>query len=299
MQVLTARADRPGAVVLAELDVIAPGAGQIQVQVAAASINYVDPAIVSGALHAVFGLPDSVGLGFDLAGTVSAVGPGVSGFAVGDRVAGLFDDMTAPARAQATVATIPATDAALVPDGLELAAAATIPLNGLTAAQAVERLGEPAGRTLLVTGGAGAVGGFALTLARQAGWRVSALARPEDGEFVLAAGAQRLLAELPAQPAYDAVLDAAVIGAPALRAVVVGGAYVGLRPNEPVEAERGIDVAAITHRPDAATLARLLRLAADGGLPTRVAGTVSLAEASAAYEKVAAGGQRGRWVITP
>ena len=67
-----------------------------------------------------------------------------------------------------------------VPDGLDLIDAASLPLTSLTAHQAVDLLGPAAGRILLVTGGAGAVGGHALALARRGGWLVTALARPTD-----------------------------------------------------------------------------------------------------------------------
>jgi hypothetical protein len=69
---------------------------------------------------------------------------------------------------------VPATAAALLPGGLDPVDAASVPLNALTAAQMLDRLGPPDGRTLLVTGAAGAVGGYAVALAAHAGWTVTA-----------------------------------------------------------------------------------------------------------------------------
>jgi len=72
---------------------------------------------------------------------------------------------------------VPAAHAAPVPDGLDLLDAATLPVNTLTVAQLLPRLGQPQGRRLLVTGAAGGLGGFAVALAARAGWTVIALAR--------------------------------------------------------------------------------------------------------------------------
>jgi NADPH:quinone reductase-like Zn-dependent oxidoreductase len=63
--------------------------------------------------------------------------------------------------------------------------------------------------------------------------------------------------------------------------------------------ERGIEIDIVEVEPDGARLAELLALAASGVLELRVAGRVPLAEAATAYDKVAAGGQRGRWLLVP
>lgn len=118
---------------------------------------------------------------------------------------------------------MPASAAAKVPDGLDLVAVATIPLNGLTAAQAVDHLGAAQDRSLLVTGGAGAVGGHAAAIASCAGFRVSVFARPSDGECVRSVGAIELLTRLPREPRFEAVVHAAVIGTPVLDALIDGG----------------------------------------------------------------------------
>ena len=81
---------------------------------------------------------------------------------------------------------VPASDLAVVPEALDLVTASTVPLNGLAAAQIVDLLGDaPAdGNRLLVTGAAGAVGGYVASLAQDRGWRVTGLARAEDETFV-------------------------------------------------------------------------------------------------------------------
>lgn len=272
-----------------------PGAGELLIAVRAATINPADPFVLSGAAGEAFGLPQRVGLGYDVAGTVSAVGDGVEGWAVGDRVAGLHDDLAAPTRAQAGRVVLPAGAVSPIPVGLDEIAAATVPLNALTARQALDLLGDPAGRTLFVTGAAGAVGGYVIALAAREGWTVLGLARAADRAFVTDAGAE-LVTDLPHR-AVDAVVDAAALQEGALPAIVDGGDFVGVLPPLPVTPERGIDVRAVMVRADGTALTELLRLTASGDLPTRVAGTFPMTEAVAAYEQFARGG-RGRWVLT-
>ena len=132
--------------------------------------------------------PDHTGLGWDFAGTVTAAGPDVD-LPVGSRVAGLVVGFDRDFGTYAEQLVVPASDTALVPDGLDLATAATVPLNGLAAAQMVDLLGDGEGRRLLVTGAAGAVGGYVVPLAQDRGWRVTGLARAEDEEFVRGLGA--------------------------------------------------------------------------------------------------------------
>jgi NADPH:quinone reductase-like Zn-dependent oxidoreductase len=271
----------------------------VRIQVAAAAVNPVDVSVVTGSLRAVVGLPDPVGLGWDVSGTVTEVGSEVTGLGRGDRVAGLLLllGLKPSVGTHAVETVLPADAVARVPDGLDLVEAASLPLNALTARQALDLLGPAEGRSLLVTGGAGALGGHALVLAARAGWRVTALARDTDADFVARAGAD-LVTELPG-PSFDAVLDAAMLLGSALTAVRDGGSFVGVAPAAPVSAERGIEVRTVSVEPDSQAIARLLGLAAEGTLEVRVAGRVPLREAAKAYDKVAAGSQRGRWLLIP
>lgn len=278
-------------------EVCDPTAGptEVLIEMRAATINQADPFVLSGDAARAFGLPGEVGLGYDVAGVVVEVGERVSGLAPGDRVAGLHDDLSAPTRAQAQRVVLPASAVASVPEGLGDVEAATVPLNALTARQALDLLGEPAGRRLLVTGAAGGVGGHAIALAVRDGWQVLGLAREADREFVTAAGAERVTA-LPHR-AVDAVIDAAALQEGALPALVNGGRFVGVLPPLPVVPERGIEVQSVLVRSDGQALRELLSLTASGHLPPRVAGTRPLTDAGAAYARFQQGG-RGRWVLT-
>lgn len=263
-------------------------AGEIRIRMVGAGTNQAD-------LH-VLDRPAEQGstLGLDLAGVVDELGPGVAGFEVGDRVAALC----LPPRSAAEYVVVPAADAARVPDKLDLLDAATLPLNALTAVQLLALLGERSGR-LLVTGAAGGIGGYAVPLAARSGWTVTALARAADEPFLALAGAHRTVATLDGAQDFDAVLDAALLGAAALSAARDDGAYVGVFPGREPQSERGVTVSSAAVRPNGAQLSELLELAADGVLTPRRAGTALLAEAAGAYERLRAGGIRGRTVLVP
>jgi NADPH:quinone reductase-like Zn-dependent oxidoreductase len=183
-----------------------------------------------------------------------------------------------------------------VPDDLDLATAATVPLNGLAAAQLVDLLGDGGGRRLLVTGAAGAVGGYLLPLARDRGWRVTGLARAEDEAFVRSLGVD--FTTEPA-PGWDAVADGAVLQEQGVALVRDGGIFVGVQPSAPPDEERGVTVRVVETRPDGARLTELLDAAARGHLPARVHAVVPLDEVAAAHRAVAKGGVRGRYVLRP
>lgn len=275
------------------------GPADVRIQVAAAAVNPVDVGVLTGPVRAAVELPDPIGLGWDVSGTVTQVGSEVTGLGVGDRVAGILHviGLKPGVGTHADETVLPAAAVARVPDRLDLVEAASLPLNALTASQALDLLGTAEGRTLLVTGGAGALGGHAVVLAARAGWRVTALARDADAEFVGRAGADPVT-ELPGR-SFDAVLDAAVLLQSALTAVRDGGSFVGVAPASQVAAERGIAVRTVSVEPDGDAIAGLLGLAAEGRLDVRVAGRVPLREAAKAYDKVAGGGQRGRWLLIP
>ncbi|WP_407320229.1 alcohol dehydrogenase catalytic domain-containing protein [Isoptericola halotolerans] len=271
---------------------------EIRVAVRAAAVNPADGWVASGAARSLLDLPDVVVLGYDLVGTVTDVGAAVTDLTVGDVVAALHEDRTAPVRAHADVATVPAAAAAVVPAGLDPAGAASVPLNALTAAQGLDLLGPAEGRTLLVTGAAGGVGGYAVALAVRSGWRVTGLARAADEDFLRRAGAADTVTDVPG-PVFDAVFDAAALQEGAIVATRDRGAFVGVLPPAPVAPERGITVAAVNVRADGERLAELLGLSREGVLEVRVAGEVSLDQAASAYDRRTAGGQRGRWLLVP
>jgi NADPH:quinone reductase-like Zn-dependent oxidoreductase len=267
-------------------------AGDVRVAVAAAAFTYFDAFVP--AHRETLGLPEQVGLGFDFSGTITEVGQDVTEFAVSDRVAGLHVDITAPVRAHTEELVIGASALAAVPDTLDLDIAAAVPLSALTARQALDLLGHDHGN-LLVTGAAGAVGGWLIELATREGWHVTALVKSGTEHLVEAAA---VITEL--SGSYDAVLDAAALHEPAVAAVRDGGRYIGFKPNQPQTPERGITVKTIEVLPDGKGLEALLPLAAAGDVPVRIAGRAPLAQAATVYQRGSSeSGSRGRWLLVP
>jgi NADPH2:quinone reductase len=295
----------PDVLEVAEVPVPEPDSGQVRIRVAAAAVNPVDVQTRSGALTAGGLLPgrEITGIGWDVAGTVDALGPGVAGFRRGDAVIGLSDRLALPLKAQAEYVVLDADAVAAVPAGTDLVAAATLPLGGLTAAQALDIAAAEPGETLLVTGAAGAVGGYTVQLAALAGVRVVAVAGAGDEELVRDLGAEFFVprtADLPAAVrrlvpgGVHTAVDAASVGMLALDAVRGGGSLVSVLGNAPAPL-RGIRVGNVWIRADGPRLAAL----AAAGLRPRVADVLPLHQVAEAHRRLAAGGLRGRLVLVP
>ena len=178
---------------LTEVPERAPGPDQLLVRVAASSVNGFDIAVIDGWIRAFMEYRFPVVLGKDFAGTVEAVGEGVSRFAVGDRVFGVVMTPTVGEDGGFAehVVVGEAYGVAAVPDGMDLAAAGALGLAGSAARTALDMLPLAAGKTLLVSGATGGVGAIAVQYASAAGVRVIGTARAGDEEaFVREMGAE-------------------------------------------------------------------------------------------------------------
>ncbi|MFF0264204.1 alcohol dehydrogenase catalytic domain-containing protein [Kribbella sp. NPDC004536] len=164
MRALVARRlDGPDTIELIETDVPEPAAGQVRIRVTAAAVNPVDLAVSSGAPvdYGLTAAREQYGLGWDVAGVVDAVGPGAQ-FQRGTPVVGVADLLAQTLKTHAEYVVLNADTVTPAPQGMELESAATYGLNGLTALQAVKAI---RGETVLITGAAGGVGGYAVELA--------------------------------------------------------------------------------------------------------------------------------------
>jgi NADPH:quinone reductase len=282
--------------------------GHVRIRVAAATVNATDTVLRTGR-HG----PPAPELtppyvpGMELAGVVDAAGPG--GWQPGDRVMAIVSPSAPGGGAQAEFVVVAADSVARVPAGVSLAAAATLPMNGLTARLALDLLALRPGQTLAVTGAAGAVGGYTIQLAKHEGLRVIADAAEPDAELVRGLGADVVVPRGPdvaaairtAVPAgVDALVDAAVMGQPVLAAVRDGGQVAAVRPFRG-ETERSITVTLVLvgkylHAGD--KLAELADLVAEGTLSLRVAAEIPAEQAAHAHRLLEAGGVRGRLVLT-
>ncbi|WP_454194524.1 NADP-dependent oxidoreductase [Nocardia sp. Marseille-Q1738] len=298
-----------GVVEIVEAPTPQPGPGTVRIAVAAATVNPVDLMVRAGVGGTPFAAHrDQWGIGWDVAGTVDAVGAGVTGFTVGQAVVGISDRLDVSLAAQADYVVLETGNIAPAPVSVPPVQAATIPLNGLTAVQALIALDLASTDTLLVTGAAGAVGGFAVELAAAQGVRVIASASPADEEAVRALGATDFVPRQASLPdavralipgGVDAALDAATLGPTALAAVRGGGRFVSvLIPATPAPL-RGIDVRTILVRADRRQLDELIAQVDAGRLTLRVAETLPLTSVDTAHKRLAAGGIRGRLVLVP
>lgn len=153
----------------------APGRGHLLVRVAASSVNPIDCKLRrrGGAL-----VPEPAILGCDFAGTVVALGDGVTEFVVGERVFGCGGGVAGCAGgALAELLAVDAEVTAPIPDVLSFAEAGALPLVSLTAWQALQRCGAGPGAHVLIRGGAGGVGQVAIQLARTMGCEIWATSR--------------------------------------------------------------------------------------------------------------------------
>ncbi|MER5751379.1 NADP-dependent oxidoreductase [Streptomyces sp. NPDC002088] len=272
-----------------------PGARQVRIKVAAAALNPVDAGVRSGAFG---GAGKRIGLGWDVAGTVDATGVATA-WSVGDEVVALDYGVVKALGTHAEYVVVDTGAVAKAPATVDAVHAATLPLNALTAAQALDLLGLTPERSLLVTGAAGAVGGYAVQLAAHRGISVTALARKDDEDLVRSLGAAHFTAGEVEPASFDAVLDAAVLGGAALEWVRDGGVFAGVIPQAQPASVRGVRTGAVEVSADGARLAELVRLVDEGVLTLRVAGTYALDEAAKAHARLAEGGVRGRLVLIP
>ncbi|MBU3078078.1 zinc-dependent alcohol dehydrogenase family protein [Sphingomonas quercus] len=166
-----------------------PRPGQVLVRIHASGVNPLDTKIRAGkAAHAAMPLPAI--LGMDLAGTVAAVGPGVTAFRPGDEVWGMTGGVGGH---QGSLAEFAAVEAALLapkPARLSMREAAAVPLVFITAWEGlVDRVGVQPGQTVLVQGGAGGVGHMAIQIAAARGARVYATDHARRAAFLESLGA--------------------------------------------------------------------------------------------------------------
>ncbi|MFF8671167.1 NADP-dependent oxidoreductase [Streptomyces sp. NPDC015242] len=299
-----------------------PGPGELRIRVAAAAVNPTDLMLRSGRLAAYMAAFEPPYIpGMDVSGTVDAAGAGTL-FALGDRVMAFVDPFRPQGGAQAEYVVVPAADTVLVPPGLDLLDAAGLPMNALTAHQALALLGLRRGATLAVTGGAGALGGFVIQLAVHRGLRVVAEAAAQDEPLLKQLGAE-IIVPRHAEPTdapqesdaaaaslaeryrravpegVDALVDAAVLGTPILAAVRDGGAVATCRPG-PLTPPRGIvrhELNVMAYPDKAAALTELAALACEGLLSPRTAAVLTPSAAPEAHRRLAAGGVRGRQLL--
>jgi NADPH:quinone reductase-like Zn-dependent oxidoreductase len=277
-----------------------PGPGQILVTVEAAGVGPWDR-LLNGAGWDV-GLHPPAALGVEGAGRVLAVGAGVDGFAVGDRI--LAHEAPLPGRSGfwAERVLITAAHAAACPSGLDSLEAAALPVNGLTALQSLEKLSLSRGQRLLITNGSGATGALAIQLAAAKGIEVTATASAGAAERLRGLGATEVVDYH--DPSWSAKVrggfDAALIIAAgtadaALPLLRDGGRLCSVTSDAPPE-ERGITSWNLYVEPNAAQLAQLAEQVAAGALKLAPE-PLPLREGPAAFARVVTGQAGGKKIV--
>ncbi|RZT81610.1 NADPH:quinone reductase-like Zn-dependent oxidoreductase [Micromonospora violae] len=289
------------------------GPGQVRIKVGAADINPSDIAFRSGVIRKLmpgaFPASDAYVVGWDAAGVIDEVGEGVRPeLTVGTPALALVVPRLALG-AQAEYLVAPAESVVRAPQGIELAAASTLLMNGVSAWHAVELLEVTPGATVAVIGASGAVGGYAVQLARAAGLTVIADAAERDRDLVAALGADHVVprgdgfveAVLRLRPnGVDGLIDTAQFTGASAAAVRDGAVIATLRPAVNAATDRGVrsgDVNVIKYSGDTSVLNTLRDHAESGVLTLRVAATFAPEEAAQAHAFLEAGGVRGRPVI--
>jgi NADPH:quinone reductase-like Zn-dependent oxidoreductase len=243
--------------------------------------------------------------GHEISGTVAALGAGVRGFAAGQEVYGLlgFDREGGAAE----FVTAPASDLAFKPSGTDHPGAASLALAALTAWQALQRAHVHAGQHVLVNGGAGGVGNYAVQLAAALGARVTATAAERDAAFVAGLGAGQVIDY--SRPETSATVLAADVVVDTVGGAAQSWCWAALRPGgilvsvatAPLEAQARQHHATGIYfivNPDRAGLAQLAQLTDTGVLRPVVGRALPLEDAPEAFEILQTQHFRGKLVLS-
>lgn len=281
--------------------------GEVLIKIAAAGINPVDSMVGAGKMEEMVKHTLPLVLGWDVAGTVEAVGLGVTSLKPGDAVFAMADIRVNGAYAE--YLTLPAAIVRPKPASIDFTAAAAVPLAAITAWEALfEQAALTSGQTVLIHGAGGAVGGFAVQFAKAHGATVIATATGDDVAYVQGLGADTVIDYKTEKfediaKNVDAVLDT-ISGETQARSwgtLKDGGILVSTLPpaNVPAEtAARGVTGKAFSAHPDGASLAEIGKMIDDGRVKVRVGATFPLSEAKQAQEQAAGGHTQGKVVLS-
>lgn len=297
-----------GGAELMQLDdapVPACGTGDLLVRVVAAGINPVDWKMRSGAMAAQMPKRFPMTLGADAAGIVTAVGGGVSGFALGDEVC--FYAEFARGGTYAEYVAVDAGQVAKKPRTASFASAAALPMAGQAAWTAMVETGRVAsGMRVLIHGGAGALGATAVQLAKEHGAHVTATASGDGLGLVKSLGADEVIdyrMQRFEQMARDMDIVLDTLGGPTQEAswatLCRGGILVATVMPPPPEraAAAGVRAVFVFTPPRGAVLAQLAQRVDDGRLRIVVGQELALADAAQAHRLGESGKAHGKMIL--
>ena len=295
----------PEVLQIIDLPEVHAGLGQVRIRNHAATVNPTDTFLRNGMrAEQMKADPPPYVPGMEAAGVVDEVGAGVNGLKVGDAVLAIIVPKASHGAYREQIA-LDARSVVLAPNGKSHAEAASLPMNGLTARQTLDKLGLKPGQTIAVTGAAGAYGGYVVQLAKAEGLTVIADASEKDEALVKSLGADivvrrgddvadRIRQHFPG--GVDGLADGAVLKEKVIPAVKDGGGFASVRGYQGVPTRdirfSTISVAAYVFEHD--KLDALRRLVDEGKITLRVAATYPPEEAAEAHRRLEAHGTRGR-----
>ena len=274
-----------------------PPAGEVCIRVRAVGVNPYDYKIRQGSVEKMLPHQLPLILGWDVAGDIAALGEGVTDFQVGDPVYVMANPAKDGAYAEYIVV-----DAQVVvpkPERLTYPEAASIPLTGQTALQSIYDLGQlQAGQTILIHGGAGSVGSFAIQLAKAKGATVYATASGADQDYITQLGADKAI-DYKTQQFEELVHDVDVVLDPlggetqqkSWQVLKPGGILVSTvqPPQPPADAPAGAQGKIVNAQSSAESLRSLSALVESGQLTTLVQKILPLQEAKQAHDMLEGG----------
>jgi NADPH:quinone reductase-like Zn-dependent oxidoreductase len=283
-----------------DVSIPAPAAGEVLVQTIAASVNPIDWKLRRGDLREMMPLEFPAILGRDLSGEVVALGEGVDGLNLGERVFGLVN------RTYAEYVVCKLGELARIPEGLDGIDAAALPLVLLTGAQVIEVGIRPRpGEIILITGAIGGVGRTAVHVAKQHGAHVIAGVRAGQRAEAEHLGADRVIAlgdanEVGSLPELDAVAD--MVGHDTIDRILPyirkNGVLATVLGPPPSAAGRDLRVLPVWAQPDSVRLEELGKEIARGLFSIPIGKRLKLSQIREAQQLAEKGGI-GKIVLTP
>jgi alcohol dehydrogenase len=281
------------------------GAGQVLVEVHAAAVNPFDIKVREGSMKDFAPLNFPVTLGGDLAGVITELGEGVEVFKVGDEVYGQANALSGQG-SYAELSPVKAESLAIKPKTVDFNTAAALPLAAVSAYQAlVEHSGLQNSQKILIHGGAGGIGAFAVQIAKHVGAHVAATASAEDTDFVKSLGADEVI-DYKSQDFtsvikdYDVVYD--TVGGETYKksypVLKPGGVIVSMleQPNEDLMKQYNIKAIAQQTKTTTEKLNKIAGLVDQGAIKVKIDKTFPLEQAADALA-YAAGAHKGKIVI--
>jgi NADPH:quinone reductase len=289
----------PDVLHLAEVDIPTAGAGQIQIQVAAIGVNPADFKWRQGLFRERVPIKLPHVVGYDVAGIVSAVGPGAASFRIKDRV------VASVRSGYAEFAIANEKACARLPDGFDFVTAASLPCAALTGVQMIEDAVHPRGaQKILITGATGAVGRFAVHAAVDLGAHVIAAVRPKYFEEAKGLGANEVTSLEDDERrglSFDHVAD--TVGGPAVaklcRSLASGGSIITVSTTPIDPAGLSAIPTFFAYNTQGSRLQRILEEVAAGKIDMPIARRLPMTSAAEAHRLMESGGLRGKIILLP